>query len=132
MKESDLQKKIVAYLNENWKEKGVVFHHPMNNVRMGGIAKKKNMAARIGHDNKLLGVCKGIPDLVISVTKRDTDGKIWGSLWIELKSETGKVSTIQKKIHIKLRKSGHLVKVINNYEGAISAIETYLALKDCN
>lgn len=126
--EEALQKLCVNYMRQNYKN--IVCFHPMNNVKPTGFgANHIRKAKEIGASNKLLGVLKGIPDLIILSSRVDGE-KFYGSLAIELKYGSGTTSPEQKKIHSKLERSGQCVKVIYNLEDFIKTVDTYLGLPE--
>lgn len=128
--EEKLQKACVAYVRKNYKS--TICFHPNNNVKPTGIgALHKKTASIIGKNNKDMGVLAGIPDLIILSSRLD-NGKVYGSLDIELKSLTGIVSDKQKKIHSKLGMDNQCVKVIYNLPAFKEAVDTYLNLPKPN
>jgi hypothetical protein len=68
------------------------------------------------------GVLAGVPDLMVALPKAPHHG-----LFIEMKrSDGGKVSGEQSKVHEKLRKEGYLVVVAYGVEDAYSAFLDYV------
>ena len=62
-----------------------------------------------------MGVKSGCPDLFIAWHRR--------MLWLELKSETGKVSKTQAWFHAQLRVAGHQVMICRSIRDVQSALE---------
>jgi hypothetical protein len=58
------------------------------------------------------GVTAGMPDLHIPALK----------LWIEMKTATGTVSPVQKKIHERLRSEGQTVVVCRSVDEVMAAV----------
>ena len=69
----------------------------------------------------LSGLLSGIPDLFLPVARGGFHG-----LYIELKTETGRLSVIQKKIMKLLSEQGYKTIVSRNSWDAISEIELYI------
>lgn len=70
---------------------------------------------------KEMGVVAGIPDLFLSVAKKGFHG-----LYIEMKSDRGRLNDNQKEIHILLRNQGFAVEVCNNFDDFVRIIFEYL------
>jgi hypothetical protein len=69
------------------------------------------------------GVKKGVPDLCLPVAR----GK-YHSLYIEMKTETGKTSPEQDWWIEELTAQGNFVEVCHGFESAIKVLEWYLNL----
>jgi len=67
---------------------------------------------RQGAGLKAEGVLAGIPDLHIPAL----------SLFIEMKTPTGKVSPVQKEMHERLRKDGQIVEVCRSVDDVIRVV----------
>lgn len=72
---------------------------------------------------KRLGVRPGVPDLCLPIMRGGH-----GALWIEMKTDGGRVSDDQDKWHLMLRWAGHKVVVAWTWQEAIDAIKDYLDL----
>ena len=70
---------------------------------------------------KAEGVRAGVPDLFLAVARGP-----WHGLWIEMKTEKGKVSREQKKMIPLLCEQGYHVIVCHGWVEAEAAIECYL------
>ena len=70
---------------------------------------------------KAEGVVAGMPDLCLLEPKNGVHG-----LFIEMKTEDGKVSEQQKKIHAQLAERGYCVKVCRSFQDGQQAIIDYL------
>ena len=63
---------------------------------------------------KLVGYT-GIPDrLVITNGNGNGNGKVY---FVEMKTDGGRVAPVQLAVHLRLRKMGHDVRVIWDYDG---------------
>ena len=109
MNESALQKQIVHYL----RLKNIFCFAPCNEAFMTltTAGKKKNFGL-IKH-YEAMGLEYGIPDLIIV-----HDEKVY---FVELKSDTGKVSDKQKSVHERLRRAGFIVWVVRDLESIQTA-----------
>ena len=74
---------------------------------------------------KAEGVKKGIPDLFMPLAKNGFHG-----LFIELKTETGKLSKEQKEWQQRLNLNGYKAVVCFGYKEAIEVIKNYAELSD--
>jgi len=68
-----------------------------------------------------LGLCPGEPDLFFAIPVSPYHG-----LYIEMKTQGGRISPIQKEVHDDLREMGFLVMVCWTSNAAIAAIQSYL------
>ena len=82
-----------------------------------------NVGARNGKNLKAMGVRAGTPDYFLAYPS----GKYHG-LWIEMKSETGRVSPEQKTAIEVLGKQGYLAVVCRSTDEARLTIEQYLTV----
>lgn len=73
---------------------------------------------------KAEGARKGTLDLQLTVSRNGASG-----LWIEMKTQTGRLTPEQKIMIIDLRREGYTVEVCRSTAEAIKAIEIYLALR---
>lgn len=76
---------------------------------------------------KRLGLKAGVPDVHLPVRRGDHIG-----LWIEFKSEKGRVSEAQKRWIKDLEKEGHKILVLKSAEEAALETLKYLGLKDAD
>lgn len=76
-----------------------------------------------GKQLKLQGVRSGIPDLHLPVSKNG-----YNSLYIEMKSESGRVSDEQKWWLSELEKQGSKCVVCYGWEQAVATLEDYLCV----
>lgn len=85
------------------------------------IPNERNCTPVQGRQLKLAGVRSGVPDLELPVSRKGYTG-----LHIEMKTETGRLSDVQKWWIAELEKQGRKCCVCYGYKQAISAIEDYL------
>jgi hypothetical protein len=71
------------------------------------------------------GLQAGVPDLHLPVA-RVVDGKLYHSLYIELKVGNNRPSPVQRAWHARLAREGHLVLVIYHWETARDTLVAYL------
>lgn len=104
--ESILQRQCVKWFRLQYP------HHLIYANANGGYRSKVEASIMQGE-----GVTAGIPDLTAVI----------GSLvvWIEMKTNTGKLSDNQKSIHEKLSTAGHVVHTCKSLDEFIKTIETY-------
>ena len=107
--ESMIQKVVVRHIRN---------HHPEVLFTCSPATAK---SARQGHENKLMGYLKGIPDLIILLPNKGYNG-----LMIELKTDKGTVKPEQRDILEKLNGLGFKAVVCRSAEEAISTFENYL------
>lgn len=105
--EARLQYHLVNYIKLSYPD--IVVHYNAN----GG-----KLSATQGYVNKLLGQVKGIPDLTIIKQSK--------VLFLELKTETGKLSKAQKETIAKLRSLGQNVEVAFGLPQAMSIVDQFI------
>ena len=66
--------------------------------------------------------CAGVPDMFLAAPVGGYHG-----LYIELKTQTGKVSKAQREYHKRLRQEGYAVAVCYGAENAIKMLDYYLS-----
>src|SRR5262245_9510184 len=109
--EQQLQRAIVGHLR--WRARpGVWWTHIPN----GGW--RSPIEAKVF---KALGVVAGAPDLLIVA-----DGR---ALFLEFKSETGRLSQAQRDCHEALRAAGAFVAVVNSIDAALKLLESWPILR---
>ncbi|MDH2636820.1 VRR-NUC domain-containing protein [Acinetobacter nosocomialis] len=115
--EDDIQKQIIeecAYL----KFKGYRVSELIRHIPNGGL-RSKSEAARF----KKMGVIAGTPDLLLPVACGG-----FSALWIELKSEKGRLRP-EQEVQIKLLQSlGNKVVFVRNVADAMAQIKSYLGI----
>jgi hypothetical protein len=107
-KEDELQASVANVLHYALHGRPVVWTH----FPAGGYELGPGAAARL----KRLGLTSGIPDLLFMWSEGRT-------LWIELKTRTGRVSAAQAAMHEKLRSLGFLVSLCRSIEDVVAALE---------
>lgn len=107
--ERDLQVRCVAWLiNRN------ILRYKIHNE-----GKRHPHQAR---EIKAQGLLSGAPDLCIPKMR-----KSYGGLYIEFKSQSGKLTDNQVWVHDELRKEGYRVEVIKNWEQFMDLIKNYFS-----
>jgi len=110
MKEQKLQEAIVTYIQ--LKYKGVRYC-----ASAGGLRTSINQASKM----KRAGYVKGVPDLQIMEARHNYYG-----LFIEVKTNKGRLSTYQKEWLEDLNNKGYLAKCCKGLEEALDLIDWYL------
>lgn len=85
----------------------------------------KTQRAITGKRMKDMGYLVGIPDLLIPHANR-----FYFGLFVELKTETGKLSKEQKEVIGKLEHEGYKCSVCRSVEEFIETVNEYLKFKD--
>ena len=111
-KEDNLQMMCVRWFSLQYPKCAPLLHHSPN----GG---KRNLkeAARF----KAMGVRAGFPDLALYIASGG-----YHALFIELKSDTGRQTAIQKDMEQLLKAQGYKYVVVRSVDEFINEIETYL------
>ncbi len=94
---------------------GMILHIPNGEYRTPTTGKRL----------KAQGVRAGVPDLFLAVTTKD-----FGGLWIELKSQNGRVRPEQHEWIKKLQLHGYSAHVCYGWQHAAKVICDYLSLSD--
>jgi hypothetical protein len=80
---------------------------------------------------KGMGMRKGVPDLLLPVPRPVTwtngDRQAAGALWIELKSQSGRLRDSQKEWRARLMKHGHAWTLVRTLDAFRAAVTDYLA-----
>lgn len=104
---------IVAWFKHKYPEYKDDIHH---------IANQRKCSVQQGRQLKRMGVTKGISDLMIAVP---VDGKC--GLWLELKSEKGKLSPEQELFLKRKNIMGYMAIAAWGESAAIKVIQSYIA-----
>ena len=83
-----------------------------------------NRNAREGHKFKMMGVVAGIPDICVPIPTPTCPG-----LYIEFKTDTGRLSEKQERIIWLLEKQGYTVLLCRTPMEAKKGVEDYLDLQ---
>lgn len=102
-----------ASIRQKWPELKLLFHIP--NERKCTPLQGKNL--------QRMGVKRGVPDLCLPVPR----GRYHG-LYIEMKTETGRVSDDQEWWGEQLSAEGYFWEVCHGWESAARVLEWYLSL----
>lgn len=100
-------------VRSRWPELALL-HHIKNETREG--------AAQVAVD-KAMGVKAGVPDLCLPVVRDRYHG-----LYIEMKTESGRISEAQKWWGEKLLEQGYMFEVCHGWKSAVGVLEWYLSL----
>ncbi len=111
--EHEEQCKVVQWFRLKY-PKSIIYAIPNGGLRNIFVAKKL----------KLEGLVPGIPDLFVCEGHGDYFG-----LFVEMKTEKGRVSTVQAAIINKLNDVGYLAVVAKGYNHARELITNYMELK---
>lgn len=95
--------------------------HPKLSRLLIGFINGQHVGPRTGQRWKDLGVRAGTPDLLLAVPIKGKPG-----MWLEMKTQTGRVTPIQKKMHMELALHGWEVRIIRSLEEGICEITSYL------
>lgn len=102
-----------ASIRQKWPELKLLFHIP----------NERKCTPQQGRILKLMGVKRGVPDLMLPVAR----GRYHG-LYIEMKTETGRSTEDQKWWGEELRGQGYMHEVCHGWESATRVLEWYLTL----
>jgi len=89
------------------------------------FAGTKQQRQRTGKRMNDMGYCKGMPDLFIPYPIKSNHGDYCG-LFIELKSESGRVNKEQQSTGAKLIELGYFVNVVRSIEEFINLVNSYM------
>lgn len=92
-------------------ELDLLFHIPNGGSRSG----------REGVMFKAMGVKPGVPDLMLPIKRHG-----YGGLWIEMKTDGGRLSEAQEDWHQRLAWAGHKVVTCWRWQDAIEEIKDYV------
>lgn len=116
--ESQLQQICVQYFNSTYPN--LVIAASLNGVKLGGKGKygviKKQLAE---------GLLRGFPDLEVLLPEGRT-------IYLELKTETGKQSQDQIDLQAKMEALGHKYYLVRNFQEFKQIIQDNLSLSDNN
>ena len=110
MTEANLHRQIVQYLRLVLP--GAVVHHSANEVRRGGRRGHINRAINVG-----MGVVPGYPDLVIHAPDL--------TAFIEIKTDSGRLSEAQKALHERLTGMGYQIAVARSLDDVRAALAAW-------
>lgn len=117
MKQIERERQIawVKWFTWQYRDLAPLLHHSPN-----GGSRDIREASKF----KKMGTRAGFPDLFLAVPSNGFHG-----LFIELKSEKGRVNAIQKAYHELLRRQGYRVEVVKDFDTFKKIIEEYLYRK---
>lgn len=114
--ESKIQQRCVEWFRYSF-PRTLIASFP-NGVYIGGTPVQR---ARRWNLLKAEGAMPGMPDLMICMSNGP-----YHALFIEMKTEKGKLSDTQKIVHAQLINAGYAVKVCRSFEEFTKTIKTYL------
>lgn len=107
MKEASIQRVCVKWFR---------LHYPRSLIAAIPNGGSRNVIEAV--NLKAQGVLAGIPDLVILGPRGFT-------LWVEVKTETGKLTKNQRNMYEWMHDNGHKIKIIRSFEDFMSEMEKY-------
>jgi hypothetical protein len=110
--ESDLQRQCVEWFRAAFPSYSLLLFHPNNEPYFGGAGKSIEKKAFDGHMANLMGVVKGVADLILLVPSYD--GKYHG-LCIEMKSAKGVQRDSQKDWQCAVESQGYRYEVVRDF-----------------
>jgi len=117
--EARIQSAVVAWAraNQNAMPELALLHASLNGAQLAGGARQWGFLVA-------QGALAGIPDLCLPVPRGG-----FAALWIELKTQSGRVSPAQVRIQALLEQAGNKVAVCRSAEQTVEEIQNYLAGK---
>lgn len=112
--EDSLQMNCVKWMRLQYPHEASLLHHSPNGGR-----RDLREAARF----KAMGVSAGFPDLILCIPSHGYHG-----LCLELKTQTGRQSAMQKEWQKRLSSQGYLYAVIRSFDEFRTAINNYLRI----
>lgn len=70
---------------------------------------------------KAMGLLRGMPDLCLPVSRMG-----WNALYLECKTETGRVTIAQSEIHRRLRAADNCVAMVTSVQDGVDTVIRYL------
>lgn len=110
--ESNLQIACVKWFRYSYPD----YQNLLMSVPNGGYRNKREAGRLISE-----GVVRGVPDLFLAVPKKGFSG-----LWIEMKSEKGKLTEHQAEMLIVLERVGYMTQVCRSLDEFVNIITKYL------
>jgi hypothetical protein len=114
--ESNIQKKCVEWFKYSF-PKNIIASFP-NGVFISGSQVQR---AKRWNNLKAEGAVSGMPDLIICIPSG-----VYHALFVEMKTEKGKLSENQKIVHQVLSDSGYCVKVCRSFDDFVKTVQIYL------
>lgn len=111
--EKNIHKQIIYFL----KSLNYFCFHVANEVNTQSLQSGYNNA-RFFVDRKNMGVTAGVPDICVILKKGTT-------IWLEVKSEKGRLTDSQKEFHAKLLELNHKVYVVRSVEDVQEILKDY-------
>jgi hypothetical protein len=112
--EGPIQRAIIEYLRTQYPK--AIIHHSPNEVPLQGKDVARAISKAVWN-----GMLPGFPDLVVVM-----EG---GVLFLEVKSESGKLTDAQRRVGEAIEASGNYWKVVRSVDGAKAAIMEWRNMK---
>ena len=107
--------------SESSEQIAVVEYCDLRGIPIIHIANESKRSKTYGAQLKRMGMRKGFPDLFVPVALNGYHG-----LFIEMKSDSGKLSEKQREWLMTLTKQGYLCRVCRSFEAATALINNYI------
>ena len=124
MTESQIQSAVIAWFKVACKGLHVTDERLLYHIRNQG-----STGSRRGHIHgaiyKGMGLRAGVPDLFLAVARCKQTVAYYG-LFIEMKTDGGRLSDAQREMHPLLRSEGYMVVVAKSFDEAVNFIVDYL------
>ena len=117
--ESRIQQNLIRWWGLFHRRLGVIDERLLLAFPLQGARSPRN-----GARMKAEGMRRGTPDLLLAVARSGMHG-----LFIELKTETGRVSPFQESLLISLQNQHYSAVLVRGFDQATTVIELYLAGK---
>jgi hypothetical protein len=108
-------------MNESELQIAVVEYCELRGIPVVHIPNESKRTVTYGAMLKRMGMRKGFPDLFLPIARKGYHG-----LFIEMKTDKGKLGEDQHKWLVSLSKEGYLCKVCRSLEAVIDILDQYL------
>ena len=134
MKESQIQTAFVSWWRLAHKGLGVPDARLLMMIPNGAYfgagtnARGVSLAAIRSVRMKRQGMVSGAPDLFLAVPRGNMgEARFYSGLWIEMKTDKGRPSPVQREMHELLLTQGYAVIVAHSVADAINSVTKYLS-----
>ena len=111
-------------MNEDELQIAVIEYCELRGIPVVHIPNEGERSVTYGALLKRMGMKRGFPDLFFPIARRGFHG-----LFIEMKTDKGKLSEDQRKWLTELSKEGYLCRVCRSLEAVIDILSQYYSLK---
>jgi hypothetical protein len=112
--EDTIHQHCIQWFNMQYGNSGAILHHSPNENPRG----VQSTLIRYNAKMKALGRKAGFPDIIIL-----HQGRV---LFVELKSQTGTLSAVQKSLFQEFQRAGFEVKVVRSLEEFIEVVDQFI------